>query len=153
MPIFVMYKIQVLDFIYIGSTKDFAQRKNNHKFECNAPTKKVHKTICEFGGWTKDIMVPIEEFECETRLQCQIREQYWIRFYKANLNSIRAHVTPEEYTAEKKIKNDISNPIFSKMNIVCGCGKEYFRTGKTSHIRTTHHKDWLSLGISSLAIV
>lgn len=89
MPIFIMYKIQILDTIHIGSTKDYKQRKHAHKNSCeNINNKSYHKThyqcIRENGGWNNDLIVPIEEFECETILQSKIREQYWINYYKSN---------------------------------------------------------------------
>lgn len=97
MPEYTIYKIQVGDQIYIGSTKDFKNRKYQHKCQ----TKKenpliIYQAIREAGGWQKNMMVPIELYECETPTEACIREQYWLREYKATLNTRQAYTTAEE---------------------------------------------------------
>jgi hypothetical protein len=97
MPEYTIYKIQVGEQIYIGSTKDFKNRKYQHKCQ----TKKenpliIYQAIREAGGWQKNMMVPIELYECETPTEACIREQHWLREYNATLNMRQAYTTAEE---------------------------------------------------------
>jgi hypothetical protein len=105
-----MYKITIADYIYIGSTRDFQQRKSNHKTVCNNTNDRSHnslvyKQIREAGGWDKCEMIPIEEFDCEGQLQARIREEYWRREYNANLNSFKAYLTEQERVDQQSERN------------------------------------------------
>lgn len=89
-----IYKIysDSCDYVYVGSTKAYASRKAQHKMCCNKVTRpnhnlKVYTTIRANGGWDAFKMVPIEEFECDTKLQAHIREQHWIDTLQSNMNS------------------------------------------------------------------
>ena len=149
MPVFIIYKIQILDCIYIGSTKDFKQRKVSHRHSCMNENNKhnhwmVYQIIRENGGWNNSYMAPIEEFECDTTLQSRIREQYWMNQYNANLNVNRAYVSEEEKKEEKNIENAIRNPInnarINANKLTCACGGLYYRTGKNQHDKTKSHQ-------------
>lgn len=100
--IYIIYRITVGDYIYIGSTKDLIQRKRKHKSACKTKELKVYKMIREAGGWDKCEMTPIEEYDCEGQLQAHMREEHWRREYNANMNSIRAYRTEEERIEQKK---------------------------------------------------
>jgi hypothetical protein len=50
-------------------------------------------------------MVPIEEFECDTKLQAHIREQHWIDTLNSNLNMRNCTFNKEEYHREWSIAN------------------------------------------------
>ena len=154
MPVFIIYKIQIHDCIYIGSTKDLKQRKTTHKQSCTNENNKhhhlmVYQIIRENGGWNNSYMAPIEEFECDTPLQSKIREQYWINQYNANLNVNRAYVSEEEKREEKQEENAIRNPINNARNnatkLTCACGGLYYRTGKNMHDSTKSHKAFIAL--------
>ena len=104
---YIMYRITAGDYTYIGSTKDFKQRKTQHKSVCNNENHhgyilKIYQMIRESGGWDNCEMVPIEEYECENGTQARMREEHWRREYNANMNSIRAHRTEEERIEQKK---------------------------------------------------
>jgi predicted GIY-YIG superfamily endonuclease len=105
-PKYVIYKIYCddSDFIYVGSTKNFTRRKQEHKMNCNKSDKsnmKVYKTINEYGGWNNWKMICIEE--CDetiiTTRQAQQKEEEWRLKLKALLNSHRAYI-PEEKKSE-----------------------------------------------------
>ena len=86
--------------------------KHQHKNTCNNENSKnynlnIYKFIREKGGWTNFEMKPIEEFICDTKLQATIREQYWINFYKADLNSKNAHSSDEEKKEHRKVYDEI----------------------------------------------
>ena len=81
---YIIYKIYCddCDFIYVGSTKNFTRRKQQHKINCNQTDKsnmKLYKTINEYGGWNNWKMICIEECD-ETiisRRQAEQKEEEW----------------------------------------------------------------------------
>jgi len=106
----IIYKIQGIDnpeLLYVGSTTDFTKRKYHHKNNCDNPNNKGHnfklyQMIRENGGWDMFNMVIVKEFPCENKRQAEAEEDKWIREMKANLNSHRAFVTPEERIEQMK---------------------------------------------------
>jgi hypothetical protein len=109
---YIMYKIvpknNNLQYCYIGHTSNFNIRKNTHYRNTINQNDKKHyhlkhyQTIRENGGWEQWEMVPIETYQCKTKLEARIREQELIDEYGANLNSLRAYISPEDYAACKK---------------------------------------------------
>jgi len=102
---YVIYKIvcdDVPEFVYIGSTTNFTQRKKAHKSDCNninnkAYNQKVYSTIRENGGWNNWRMVIINE--CEeglTKTQAHIIEEEFRVKLNGNMNSIKCFTTKEE---------------------------------------------------------
>jgi len=151
-----MYRIKICEHIYIGSTGDFKQRKVEHK-RCffNATRKehnlKLYQTIRENGGWECAEIVPIEEYECETKTQAHIREEYWRREYNAQMNTRRAHLTREEridyfrdYATEYNAahREELNN--YAREKIQCECGMTYCRGSKSSHLKTKKHADFIA---------
>jgi len=103
---YIIYKITIQDYVYIGSTKNFIRRKSQHKSDCNLKKDRlIYKTINELGGWEKCEMIPIEECECDSNIQAHIREEHHRQLNNANLNSIRCHRTDADYKECKKIKD------------------------------------------------
>ena len=100
----VIYKIQHNEdetLLYVGSTTDFTNRKSQHKSACTNPKDrchnlKVYKMIRENDGWDSFTMVKIEDFPCKSGREAEYREDRLMRELKANMNSIRAFLTPEE---------------------------------------------------------
>jgi predicted GIY-YIG superfamily endonuclease len=145
-----MYRIIVGDYTYIGSTKDLKQRINTHKCACNKKDRKkynmkIYEMIREAGGWDKCEMTPIEEYECETKQQALIREEYWRREYTSDLNSIRAHRTIEEKKEQSKYSKEKyeNNKNRLSKQYVCECGGKYQHIHKSKHQKTKKHKDYL----------
>lgn len=141
---YIMYRISVGDYTYIGSTKDFKQRKQAHKKRYSNPNmrdyhEKKYQIIREAGGWDKCEMVPIEEFECDTLLDARIREEHWRIYYQANMNSKRAHRTEEERINQlkelAKIRNSVSH--------ICECGGKFIYNNKCIHEKTKKHTKYL----------
>lgn len=94
---YIIYKIQIKDYIYIGSTKNFTMRKARHKQYCNSGKDfLVYRTIRENGGWDCCTMVPIKEIEVESKTQAHITEEAVRIEYNAQMNSRRAYQTEEE---------------------------------------------------------
>ena len=153
---YIMYRISIADYTYIGSTKDYKQRKQNHKNVCNnvnnpSHNLKVYKIIRENGGWDKCEMVPIEECDCEDRLQAHIREEELRKEYNSEMNSIKAYSTIEErkeynkeyfkeyYQANKQI---ILQQNKEKYN--CECGSIICISDKSRHLKTKKHCDYIN---------
>ena len=100
---YIIYKIQINDYIYIGSTKNFAIRKSQHKRRCNnSMDLLVYNTIREHGGWECCTMVPVREVEVETKLQAHIVEEEERVKYNAQMNTNRAYITEEERIAYRR---------------------------------------------------
>jgi len=100
----------VANYTYVGSTRDFKQRKSQHKHNflnenCKEHNFKLYQAIKANGGWDAVEIKPIEEFECETSVQAHIREEYWRREYAATLNMRLSHQTEEEYEQYKRQYN------------------------------------------------
>lgn len=106
---YVIYKICCEDlnitYVYIGSTNNFKMRKCQHKSKTTNNHKlKLYNIINENGGWTNWTMKPIEEFECETKIQARIREQYWIDKYRDSIVNINKAYISEEQKKEQIIE-------------------------------------------------
>jgi len=125
-----IYKIcsDYCDKFYIGSTRDFTNRKSKHKGACNNVNNKghnlkVYRTIRENQGWENWNMVCIEIMENTTKLEAEIREEQWRMQLKATLNDkmvTRGHMTREEY---KKQYNEEHKDHY----------KEYYKQYKEEH--------------------
>ena len=148
---YIMYKISIADYIYIGSTIDYKQRKIQHKSSCNNVNNpkhnyKVYQIIREAGGWDKCEITPIEEFECDGMIPSRIREEYWRREYNANMNSQKAHITPEEEkerrSSHAKEYHQINYKHLNEKH-TCSCGGSYSQHSKSLHLRTKKHLNYL----------
>ena len=94
---YIIYKIQIKDYIYIGSTQNFTIRKAQHKKKCNIyKDRLVYKTIIDNGGWDCCTMVPIKEIEVESKRHAEMVEEAVRVEYNAHMNSKRAYRTEEE---------------------------------------------------------
>ena len=108
---YIIYEIKCKDetnsYLYIGSTKCFKNRKYQHKcctnneliLKNNSP---LYVYIREHGGWNNFDMMPVEIYECNSHLECKIREQYWIELKKSQLNKFKAYISIAD---EIKYKN------------------------------------------------
>jgi hypothetical protein len=99
------------DFIYVGSTKHFTNRKYHHKNSCNNEKShnhncKLYITIRENGGFNNVEMIPIEEMICENKIQVLIRERYWFDTLQAKMNTYKPYVSYEERLNDMKAYYD-----------------------------------------------
>jgi hypothetical protein len=169
---YIIYRISIADYIYIGSTKDFKQRQKHHKQDSKTSDFKLYQIIREQGGWDNCEMVPIEEYECDEMIQSRIREEYWRREYDANMNSIKSHQTQEELQEYKNKhqknyyqnnKKEISEKAkeyrqihneqikeYYKLNKdkinekhICECGGSYSLKNKSTHLKSKRHTTYL----------
>lgn len=138
--IYTIYKISIAGEDYIGSTRDLKQRKGTHKSSCNNPNDSkyqmdFYKTIRNNGGWDCCVITAVEEYECETKRQAEIREEYWRREYNAILNKKRAHRTIDDLKNYYKKKNTAR--LANKTN--CECGGIYSDSNKSKHFKRKCH--------------
>jgi hypothetical protein len=152
--IYTIYKISIAGEDYIGSSKDLKHRKGQHKAACNVEGNphyhyKLYQHIRANGGWDCCEITPVEEFDCETKQQACIREEYWRREYKALLNMRKAFETEEERINLQKnsnVKACKKRNEKSKQEIPseCECGGRYKKKSKAEHLRTKLHQEFIS---------
>jgi len=154
--IYYIYRITCGTETYIGSTKDFKQRKESHKISCNQNLKdfsksklKLYTMINEKGGWHCCEMVPIEEYQCETKRQAECREEYWRREYKATMNTRKCFQTLEEkkqYNQEcAKKTNPINGPLRNlQPSQSCECGGHFKHRNRALHLRSDRHTNYIA---------
>jgi hypothetical protein len=136
--IYSIYKIlcdDLPDFIYVGSTQAFRQRKWEHKSMCNNEKSKLHNiklynTIRNNGGWENWRMVCIAEIEVDTKRQAEIIEEEYRLKLNGNLNSHRCYRTEEQRLERdrERCKEYYEN---NKEKL-----KDYYETNK-EHIKET----------------
>ena len=93
--------------LYVGSTTNLTQRKNLHKKACINEKHKDHNLqvyvmIRANGGWDSFEMKPVKEHPCDNKIQLVIEEERIRKEMKANLNTNRAYITPEEHKEQIK---------------------------------------------------
>jgi hypothetical protein len=111
---YYIYKIccdDLPDFVYVGSTKAFRQRKKSQK-DCNNENskkynRKLYTTIRENGGWDNWRMVIIEECGEITFTEARIKEEEYRVKLNANLNikMLYNRRTKNTKTIKKRLKN------------------------------------------------
>ena len=115
MPLYnnsVIYKLKRNDDyddnnMYLGSTTNFRVRKISHKTCCNNESTKsynrlVYKYIRDNGGWNEWVMIPVEEYPCNSKKELEIRERYHIDLLKPTLNKNIPTRTLKEYYKQNK---------------------------------------------------
>jgi len=137
--------------IYIGSTKDFSNRKITHYNMCNNLNGKdynlkVYKYIRSNGGRDNFEMIEIGIVECENNEELKIEEQKWIEDLGSDLNDRRAYTSPEEKKKQHRQRSKIySEKHKKKLNksFVCPCGVPYTLRNKARHIKTKKHQTYV----------
>jgi hypothetical protein len=152
--IYYFYKIVCDDlpnFVYVGSTKAFANRKYQHKGNCDNENGKkynlkIYQTIRANGGWDNWRMVCIHQEDVDNKRHAEkIEEDYRLEL-NGNMNTIRAFRTEEqrkEYHKEyhKEYREDNKGSIYAHQSekIKCECGREIRRGDLSRHKRTEKH--------------
>ena len=93
--------------IYVGSTSNFKNRKYNHKTKCNNEKTQeynfpVYKYIRNNGNWDEWVMIPIEEYSCNSKKELEVRERHHIDLLRPALNKIMPCRTNKEYYQDNK---------------------------------------------------
>tara|TARA_R100001463_G_C3396711_1_gene207547 strand:- start:18 stop:428 length:411 start_codon:yes stop_codon:yes gene_type:complete len=132
-----IYKIEVGEECYIGSTKNILQRQTTHNQGLNNPNSKDYNIplykYCREHNIKKIICKKVEEVEDNN---IKIKEQEYINNLKPILNSNRVYQTQEEKEEQKKILNKKHNNIKSNCPI---CNKEMLRQNIKRHILRKHN--------------
>ena len=129
---YYIYKICCDDcpeFVYVGSTKAFRQRKSRHKRDCynencKAYNNKLYNTIRNNHGWDNWRMVIIDECGEINTIQARIKEEEWRVKLNANLNMLKCHATEEELKEQKKEYREKNKEAIKEQN------KEYYENHK-----------------------
>jgi len=95
--------------IYVGSTTNLKNRKNQHKTKCNNENSEkynllVYQFIRDNGGWNEWVMIPIEQYPCNGKEELEIRERYHIELLKSKLNKTIPTRSKKEYENYNKEK-------------------------------------------------
>lgn len=116
-----IYKIQCKDpsitDIYIGSTTDYRQRKNRHKYDClnlnsSRYNCKIYIFIRENGGFENFEFKILNQIEYIDKVFKRQQEQSYIDCMKPTLNTHRAHSTNEVL----KELHKVNSIIYRKVN-------------------------------------
>jgi hypothetical protein len=162
---YYIYKICCDDcpeYVYVGSTKAFRERKYRHKQDCKTKDYKLYNIIRENGGWDNWRMVILEECGEITFTEARIKEEEHRVKLNANLNSQKCYTNEEEKKIQhNKVANEWSKNnkekvletnktyreknkdiIKEKKNIkfMCECGGTYTNANKSRHEQTKIHK-------------
>ena len=130
----MMYKIVCDDVevkdVYVGQTTNFVKRNGSHSNLARRAYKLKHEsllyqTIRKHGGWYNWSMIKIEDYPCDSRLEAEKRERYWIETLNANLNKVLCNLEEDEY-------------------VDCECGVKLKKSNLKNHKEmTTVHKKWV----------
>ena len=158
------------DFVYVGSTKAFRQRKASHKKDYKTKDLKLYNTIRENGGWDNWRMVILEDCGEISFTQARIKEEEHRVKLNANLNSIKCFRTEENLKKQQKkyynenqekileYKKDYYQNNKEQKNLYdkqyyqnhkdkmfeCECGRIVKFTGKAEHKKSLLHKKYIS---------
>jgi hypothetical protein len=142
---YYIYKIccdDLPEFVYVGSTKAFRERKRRHKRNSYNDNSKLYTTIRENGGWDNWRMVIIEECGEITFTEARIKEEEHRVKLNANLNTTRCFTTEEqkkEQDKETKKRHYLNKP---NPKIICECGGKYTLHHKETHFKTIKHMNY-----------
>jgi hypothetical protein len=159
---YYIYKICCDDcpeFVYVGSTKAFRERKRRHKSRVNTSRKeKLYNTIRENGGWDNWRMVIIEDCGEISFTEARIKEEEHRAKLNANLNMVKCYQTEEGYKERKKEsdkeyyennkdkkqeyreKNKEKIMEWKTQKVTCECGRTFRISNKARHEQTKIHK-------------
>ena len=145
---YYIYKIccdDLPEFIYVGSTKAFRERKRRHRLNTlNGSPEKLYNIMRDNGGWDNWRMVILEDIGEVSLTQARITEEEHRVKLNANLNSQRCHRTEEDIIEQGKIikHNWYINQPNPKIN--CDCGGKYTLHHKETHFKTKKHLKYIN---------
>jgi hypothetical protein len=126
----IIYKISCKDETikecYVGHTTNFKQRKIEHKYaccnkNCKSYNSKVYSFIRNNGGFDNWHFVEIEQFPCTSKVEAQMRENYWYFIFKAVLNTISPSLDLERRQIQinrKKVIGQLKRKFADKRGII-----------------------------------
>ena len=130
-----IYRIEVGDDFYIGSTKNYNERMGAHKLNINDEnnTYKLYKAIRNNNK--KCVMIRMWNFPCNNETELRIEEQKAIDIYKPTLNSCNAYGKNKEKRNEyqKKYKKINREKITQQQKEWCENNKEKVKKQKKDY--------------------
>lgn len=164
---FLIYKFNVLDKVYIGSTYDYNLRMISHKSKLKTYKNKLYNYINEcklnFNSIDIDILYVSKKFTTKDYLIKHLIEQHFINLYNSiedGLNTYNAYISIEQREKNKmkfhyehrdevleklKLYKIEKNHIFNRKE-VCSCGVESIaRNLKRHQDSSTHTKNLIYL--------
>ena len=157
--IYYFYKIvceDLPDYIYVGSTRAFANRKYQHKSDCNNENReqyncKLYQIIRENDGWDNWRMVCIHQGEYPDKRSAEIKEEELRVALNANMNDRRCYRTVEQRTEyHKEYYSENKNKINERQNkkFDCDCGGKYTYAHKSQHLKSKKHQNYLKENVN-----
>ncbi len=140
---FVCNDLSVLD-IYVGSTTDIIRRKAQHKSVCNNQNSKfynfkIYEIMRNNGGFINWSMLQVEAYPCENKMQCSVRERYWLENLTANMNmQIPGRTQKESVKNYQETNREQINERQNTKN-TCSCGGKYTQANKLKHLKSVKH--------------
>jgi hypothetical protein len=123
--------------IYVGSTSNFKNRKNQHKTVCNNEKAKyynlnLYQYIRDNGGWDNWVIIPIEEYPCNSKKELLIRERHHIDLLRSTLNrNIPGRTVKEWYEDNKEHIAEIKKKYREdNKEKIAEIAKEYYENNK-----------------------
>jgi len=125
-------------FNYVGSTKNFAKRMTQHKFDSKNEKRvhmRIYKIINEHGGWTCWEMIKIETCYCASNLEARKRERIIQEILNAVMNTFRPYRTSDEIKEDITEHNNNNKEYYKQYNIdkkdeIAAQKKEYYKKNK-----------------------
>lgn len=82
-PISCVYKLTIRSYVYIGSTRNFAKRRNEHLWKLKNNTHQNHILQSIYNKHSEDNVIPEIIEKCAIDILVE-KEQYWMDYYKEN---------------------------------------------------------------------
>lgn len=141
--IYFIYKIQIAELFYIGSTKNIESRFYNHK-SCtlNGHNYKLYKLIRDNGGWENVETQILLKLECDDKKDALKKEEEFRKVYNASLNARKAYQTEEELNEYNRKYREDNRHIINE-NYLCNCGGRYTKCNYTHHLNSKKHINYI----------
>lgn len=123
--LYFIYKISCKDQnipdVYSGSTMDLTKRSRMHKSCCNNPKSEKYnqlkyRVIRQNGGWDNWIIEVVEIYECTSKVEARIREQFWTNQNNNSLNINKAYteLKGKDYSNNYRLSHKAQFNIYNK---------------------------------------
>ena len=142
-----IYRMNVKDKFYIGSTKDIHKRKWEHNYDCYHQNRKhynykVYKYIRDnCNDWSEVSFQILDVYDDINKKFRKEIEQYYIDYFSNNLNMIDANFSKEKCAIKERKRNEVR-----KKKVNCECGRVVSGYNIGSHRKSKIHQE-LMIGI------